>query len=356
MIQGNFFRSGESKLHTVRLQYINGELFIYKLSSNELLKNSSIKDAKISGRIGNTARNITFDDNSRFETLDNDAIDTLIKENVVHSSQLIHWLETNYSMIAVMLFSTIFITWAMIQYGIPASAKWAAYKVPPTWYAESGNTTLKYLDEAILSPSELPEERQQRLQHYFLSSLSKNDSPIPIQVSFRHSEFMGPNAFALPSGDIVFTDQLVNLACDDRELLAIFGHEVGHIKERHMARRVLQSSVIAIAAAITFGDSSSMGELIAAIPTFLLEMGYSRDFEREADDYALEYMHTRNIELGFFTSIMNRIEAQYDELNSGNESKFENYFVTHPSTTERTEKFGNAVAISNCQNRTAIND
>jgi Zn-dependent protease with chaperone function len=341
MLKGNFFKSNESKLYKAKAQCINGELFIYELSSGQLLQSSIIKDTKISSRVGNTTRSITFANNNRFETSDNNEIDKLVKAYLANSNQFIHWLETNYSIIAVMLIATVLITWAMIQYGLPAGAKWAASRVPPSWFVESGQTTLKYLDKSVLSPSEISEERQQQLRDYFLSSVGVEEQAIPLQVGFRSSELMGANAFALPSGDIIFTDQLVNLACDDRELLAIFAHEVGHIEQRHITRRVLQSSIIAIAAAITFGDSSSMGELIVAIPTFLLEMSYSREFEREADDHALAFLTARNIDLGFFTSIMNRVQAQYSD--KADENKYENYFVTHPRTSERTKKFGQGI-------------
>lgn len=48
---------------------------------------------------------------------------------------------------------------------------------------------------------------------------------------------IGANAFALPDGTLVVTDELVELAGDnDDEVLAVLAHELGHIHERHGLR------------------------------------------------------------------------------------------------------------------------
>ena len=40
-------------------------------------------------------------------------------------------------------------------------------------------------------------------------------------------------ALALPGGIIVVTDDMVNLAANDPELLAVLAHEMGHLRGRH---------------------------------------------------------------------------------------------------------------------------
>src|SRR2546426_7673245 len=47
----------------------------------------------------------------------------------------------------------------------------------------------------------------------------------PMRLEFRASRIIGPNAFALPSGIIVVTDQLVRLARNDEQVLAVLAHE-----------------------------------------------------------------------------------------------------------------------------------
>jgi len=347
MIEGNFFTGSSSKRHNAELSLTNGLLLVKDTVSNQVLLQLNLPTLAISARVGNTVRAISFDDGSKFETLDNDAVDSLQAEVAPSKQQWLYWLENHYPMMMAMLASIIVITWLSIQYGIPAGAKWLAYKVPASLYAGSGDNTLKYMDKSILNPSQLPEQRQQALREKFLSLIDQTSLSIPIRVEFRNSDLMGANAFALPSGMIVFTDDMVNLSCDDQELTAIFGHELGHIEYRHTVRSMIQSSVIAFTTVMLVGDASFLGEVVVGLPTFLLEMDYSRDFEREADDYAYHFLQTNNINPGFFTSIMNRMETVHRPTDSANSEqadldRVEGYFSSHPLTEQRIQQFGEA--------------
>ena len=50
------------------------------------------------------------------------------------------------------------------------------------------------------------------------------------QLEFRHGGYIDANAFALPSGIIVMTDELVELAKSDDELISVLAHEIGHVR------------------------------------------------------------------------------------------------------------------------------
>ena len=86
---------------------------------------------------------------------------------------------------------------------------------------------------------------------------------------------MGANAFALPNGTIVVTDDLVKLAEHDDELVAVLAHEIGHVVSRHALRRVLQDSGVMLLVAGITGDIVSISSLAAALPTLLIEAKYS---------------------------------------------------------------------------------
>ncbi len=61
-------------------------------------------------------------------------------------------------------------------------------------------------------------------------------------VEFRASPIIGANAFALPGGIVIVTDQLMQLAEHDDEILAVLAHEIGHVKHRHVLRGLPQDS------------------------------------------------------------------------------------------------------------------
>ena len=59
---------------------------------------------------------------------------------------------------------------------------------------------------------------------------------------------------ALPVGSVVFMDELIELAENDEELIAIAYHEFGHVEHRHLIRRSLQGSAVVIGLFLLSGD------------------------------------------------------------------------------------------------------
>ncbi len=76
-------------------------------------------------------------------------------------------------------------------------------------------------------------------------------------IRFRASK-IGPNALALPGGVIYVTDELVELAPDDDAVIGVLAHELGHIEQRHLMRRLFASAAVGAAAAVLFGDVSTV--------------------------------------------------------------------------------------------------
>ena len=72
------------------------------------------------------------------------------------------------------------------------------------------------------------------------------------------------NAFALPSGIVVLTDELEALAQHDDELSAVFAHEIGHVVHRHSMRMVIQHSASALLMLGLLGDVNSATSVVAA--------------------------------------------------------------------------------------------
>ena len=131
---------------------------------------------------------------------------------------------------------------------------------------------------------------------------------------------------------MVVTDPLVELAASDSELIAVLAHEIGHLRQRHSLRRLLQASATTVLVIAITGDIGSVASLAAALPTVLLQSRYSRDFEREADDFALDYMKRRGIPTQSLGDILLRMEKE----RAG--SDVPDYLSTHPSTRERALK------------------
>ena len=202
---------------------------------------------------------------------------------------------------------------------------------------------LEILDRTILEESALPEEEQQRIREHFKTTLLPlQHEPFNYRLHFRRMSDV-PNAFALPAGDIIITDRLVELADSQDEIDAVLLHEIGHVVHRHGLQQVLHSSLLTIAIVMISGDVSATGNIAIALPVFLLESHYSREDETEADRYAFERMMEAGIDPVHFSTIMAKISHNPDSEPEGAEQDSERrdnsnllqYLSTHPSTPER---------------------
>lgn len=317
-----------------------GELrFIWEGGSSSYL----LDVVKVSSRLGNTPRYFSFPDGWKFETRDNDGVDTLLRKHKQYGwSAFVHRLESRWHYVIASLLLVVAFIWGMLQYGLPAAAEVVAYQLPPDITGSLSEETLGYFDEHLFEPSELSQDTQVRLQTLFTGMTGTLDSGFHFELKFRKGgEQIGANAFALPSGTVVMTDELIRLAENDEELAAILAHELGHVVLRHSLRQILHNSVLTLFVTYATGDVSSAA---VALPMLLVQLGYSRKFERDADRYAYEYLLNHSIEPEHFASILTRIDQEH-QLRSeqaeqkGKSVKIFEYLSTHPDTEERVKLF-----------------
>ncbi len=231
------------------------------------------------------------------------------------------------------LMVTVSFVWASVTIGIPAAARQIAYAVPPNLESEISERGLSALDSVIFSPTELDQEQRERVRALFAEVQATNDAFAAYRMELRKSK-IGPNAFAVPGGVIIMTDEMVQLAASDDELVAVIAHEVGHLHERHGLRILLQDSASAVLIASITGDLTNITALAAAIPTLLLQTKYSRDFEREADAFAFQYLRSRGISTDVLSNLLVRLEQS---LGTDENGGLDSWFSTHPSSKERRE-------------------
>jgi Zn-dependent protease with chaperone function len=297
-------------------------------------------EVKISERIGNITRRITFPDGGVFETQDNDAVDAARDAlGVQRGSSIVHWLESRWHVAVASLVAVVLVSIAFVHWGVPALANWAAEVMPADADRAIGAGTLDVLDRVAFRPSELPNPRQQQLRGRFMAMTNPLHDGHEYQLEFRHGGMIGANAFALPSGIIVMTDELVELSKSDNELVSVLAHEVGHVRGRHALRQLLQAAGVSSLAFALLGDVSSISGILTAAPA-LLHAKYSRDFEREADAFAKQWLRENGIAESNFDAILCRISGSHEKPRAGakdsDKDRFD-YFSSHPSTTERAK-------------------
>lgn len=233
--------------------------------------------------------------------------------------------------LAALLAIGVFSAW-MVLVGLPMAAAWAATRIPDSVAKALGEQTLAALDRSFCSPSLVAEGRQGIVRDGVFAVVVA-EMPGYYGLAFRACPAIGPNAFALADGTIVVTDELLALAQNDDELGAIIAHEVGHVVSNHPLRLALQSAGVAVLVSTVAGDAVSVSGLAVAIPTYLMQAGYSRQLEEEADAFALRRMMEARISPEHFAAILERLEAARGERGSETD-----YLSTHPSTALRIER------------------
>jgi Zn-dependent protease with chaperone function len=293
-----------------------------------------LAEIKISERVGNITRRITLPNGGLFETQDNDAVDSARDAlGLQRGSSLVHWLESRWHIAVASLVAVVLVSAVFMQWGVPAMANWAAKVMPTEADRAIGAGTLDVLDRVAFRPSELANSRQQQLRGRFVAMTKDLDDGHEYQLEFRHGGMIGANAFALPSGIVVMTDELVDLSKKDDELVSVLAHEVGHVRGRHALRQMLQAAGASTLAVALLGDVSSISGILAAAPA-LLQAKYSRDFEREADTFAKQWLRENGIAESNFDAILCRLSRSHGEKQDEDEDRFD-FFASHPSTTQR---------------------
>lgn len=283
-------------------------------------------DLKVRPRLGDTPRAIELPGGARLEVDDNDAVDAALEaQGRGRGQRLVHALEGRGAWVAAAVLLTVVAAWLVVGKGMPWLAARAAEVLPPGVGAAASRQALDFMDRSAFGPSALPEGEQARVETLFARVTEGAPSGYDYRVLLRAAPGVGANAFALPDGAVVVTDEIAQGA-DDDALLGVLAHEVGHVLHRHALRQVIQNTGATLLIGAVTGDVVSTSTLAAGLPVVLLEAHYSRAFETEADDYALGWMRAHDVSPQPFAALLEHLDA-------GNVVPA--YLSTHPATADR---------------------
>lgn len=293
------------------------------------------KEFTIETRLGRAPRFVRFKDGGRCEVADHPELDALIASwGIQRRGSWLHRIETSWPHVLVAFVLLVAVAAATVFYGLPWAARRVAFALPGELVGKLGSEALETLDRTMFKRTTLTHARQLELQAKFKAFLERTGDATPYRIEFRSGAGIGPNAFALPNGTIVITDELVALAEDDREIVAVLAHECGHVQHRHALRGIVQNSAVFVLLALVTGDVSSATAFGGALPTFLLQNKFSREFEAEADTYAIETLRRADIDPVLLATMLERLRKKHGEV----DSKLLDYLRSHPPTPERVER------------------
>ncbi len=293
-------------------------------------------------KVGNVRRSLRFPDGALCEMFGDAGLDQLLGRSDHLLQRVLNGWERNLSLALLALVLTIAAVVGFIKFGVPLIAKQVVNVIPYASEARLGKDSLAFLDKFLMEPSKLPADRRRQVTALFQGMKSRLTQAEDYRLEFRSSDEIGANAFALPGGTIVVTDRMVELAGNDEELAGVLAHESGHIRARHSLRHVLQSTGSGLLIAAVTGDITSITSLSATLPTTLVNAGYSREFENEADDAAVAYLLKTGIKPKIYAQMLAKLQVEQDkDQHQQEKSRFwtpADLFASHPSTLERIKR------------------
>lgn len=294
-----------------------------------------------SPRIQNSTRFLTLPNGLHFETQDNDQVDQIA--NLFGFKKLGDKSKAKGILSMSILALVLLLSWLFFKFGITESTNKVANMIPVEVLVQQGEEAYSNISDVHFTDSKLDSKRIDSLTAQFKTLLPIVDNGFNYQLHIKESKTLGANAFAFPSGDIVVTDGLINLAKDDHEIMAVLLHEIGHVENRHAMRSLVQSSTLLLIAITVSGDLASLSTLLVGLPAILLNSNYSRKMESEADLYAIDEMKKRDMKPKKLFHLLSRIaekaaEKRKEDNKQGEEKNGKSeqgYFNSHPHLQER---------------------
>jgi predicted Zn-dependent protease len=166
-----------------------------------------------------------------------------------------------------------------------------------------------------------------------------------LQFTFTVLDSEEVNAFALPGGYVYVTRGILAYLNSEAELVAVLGHEVGHVTARHAVRQQSGAAAAGVGATL-IGVLTGSGDLanLANYAGTALVRGYGRDMELEADSIGAEYL----VRLGYAPEAMidvvrllknqEMLEVQIARQEGREPRVYHGVFSTHPDNDTRLKE------------------
>jgi Zn-dependent protease with chaperone function len=322
MLHANYFDGRSTRIRVVNLSVAGEDLVI---AGEDIEFRVPFSHVKIDERLGRAPRRLRLQDGAFCEVRDLDALDTLLS-STAHRDGWVDRMQRHLQFVLFSIVACVALAVMAYKWGLPWAAAKGANYLPPAIGKTISAQTLKILDGKLLMPSKIADERRQALSAKFHAlRLPEGGSP-DSQLLFRSSPQLGANAFTLPDGTIIVLDDLITSIGDDQQILAVFAHELGHVRGRHSLQMLLHGSAVGAFWTLYVGDIST---LLAAAPATLVQARYSQDLERQADDFAAALL----VQNGMSPALLADALKKLAESHAGS-SKL-GYLSSHPSTDER---------------------
>lgn len=334
-LQGLAYAARSSRQQPARLlTREGGEGLLVDIQGEEraVLGSAFLHEIRIDPPLGRAPRKLTLPDGTVFETDDHLGIEMLTGQT---RGGLLHHYEGFKPRLVGVVAICLAAAWLMWRYGLDIMAAVAIAFTPPAVIEQIDVGSMQTIDFTMASPSKLTAEQRgdvERIYRRLVDTLPADiRSKHSFDLHFRAMPGMGPNAFALPGGTMVMTDEFVKQFPEPDVIAGVLGHEIGHVVEEHGLKRLYRSLSTYILIAFLAGDTGPILEDVVLEGNLLLSLSFSRAQERSADEFGLRLADQAGFDPDGLKIFFTRLSGKF----GGSEGS--QWMSTHPSSLDRVK-------------------
>lgn len=141
------------------------------------------------------------------------------------------------------------------------------------------------------------------------------------------------NAFAMPDNHLIVYSGLITDCNSEEALLGVLGHEIAHIQNNHVMKKLSKEIGFSVLLSMTGANSQVIKEVLHTLSS----SAYDRSLEREADMESVKYMLKAKIDPRPFADFMYELSVD-NELH-----KYTYWISTHPESEDRAKYILNSL-------------
>lgn len=200
--------------------------------------------------------------------------------------------------------------------------------------AQTASLSAKELDKQnnVAAPGSAYAKRLNKL----VAGLENTDG---LNLNFKVYLHDSVNAFAMPDGTVRVHSGLLDAMPDD-QVLAVIGHEIGHVKLKHSYNQMRHQLLTNAAFQAVSSAGGELGALtssqLGGVAYKAINARFSQEDELAADGYAVHFLRSRGKDPQAMTDSIRTLQAKYG--NSGG------FLSSHPSNSQRISNLEWAIA------------
>jgi predicted Zn-dependent protease len=160
-----------------------------------------------------------------------------------------------------------------------------------------------------------------------VAKAAQRDIPSGIKLQFKVVDDPNTvNAFAIPGGTIYVYTGLLKAASSEAEVVGVLGHETAHVTRRHVAQQMV--TMYGLQGVLDMGLGKNPGMISSTVANVASQgylLKYSRDHERDADEFGIKYAAAAGYDPHGFANFFKKLGG------SGGPE----FLSTHPEPTAR---------------------